>query len=161
MIDQALTLEALARGMARCLRELVLPHIRDASARIQAEELARLLDALPAAFGPQSCAQLQGRIARARALLERLAQDASPPPALPSSITRDDLAREHAELVRALEEVAEQLRRRNDAPSAAALAEVRRFFGRDLEEEIGDRARAETGLQKLSAREHRGEDEEP
>jgi len=159
VIDQALKLEDLARGMARCLRERILPHIADASARIQAEEVARVLDALPGAFGSARCARLRDRIARARAVLERVAPGSSPVEPSQEGGTRDDLAREHARFLAALAEVADRLRGRDDAQSAAALGEVRQFFARDLQEEVAEAGIGEIGLRELSARERREEDE--
>ena len=56
MIDQTIPIPQLLQGMARCLREWIVPHVDDPMARTQAELLATLLDELPAALAAPAAA---------------------------------------------------------------------------------------------------------
>ncbi len=54
MIDEAMSLAELSGGMARCVRESILPHLSDAFARAQAEELVALLEGLRSGAAPDA-----------------------------------------------------------------------------------------------------------
>lgn len=119
MIDQTIPFPVLTRGLARCVREWILPHLDDAMARTQAEVLAVLLDALPDAYGPAARGAIAGSNADARAELARHGARAGDPPAPDASL--DDLvadtARHHATLIA----LADRLRASGDLSALRAL----------------------------------------
>jgi hypothetical protein len=125
VIDQSLSLEQLSAGMARCVREWILPALTEPWPRLQAEQLAALLEALPHAFGARSCAHLRGDNDAARAALERYAVAV---PAPPSTADLDALVAYNRELKTALVALARALHARGDAQSAERLREVQALF---------------------------------
>lgn len=125
MIEQTIPLEKMAAGMAACVREWILPHLGDAMARIQAEQLITLLEQLPAAVAPAALARIRADSDEARALLAGAGVTPAPMAASPYV---DDLMAENAALKEQLEALAEGCRNAGDGESARTLLAVQRFF---------------------------------
>jgi len=124
MIEQTIPFAELTRGLARCVREWILPHLDDPMARTQAEVLAVLLDGLPAAYASPVREAIAQEGAAARTLLARhRAGDGSAIPAADASI--DILVADTAKLHAALVDLADRLRVAGDT---SALREVQALF---------------------------------
>jgi hypothetical protein len=138
MIEQTIPLPELCAGMARCVREWILPHLTDPMARTQAQILASLLERLPASLGQRAAEGIAGDTEAARALLAKLGEQVAPR-AAGAHRTIDDLMRENAALKSRLEELARAARQRargGDADAKAVLVELQRFFEQSLAGEI-------------------------
>ena len=124
MIEQTIPFAELTRGLARCVREWILPHLDDAMARTQAEVLAVLLDGLPAAYGPtvREAIVHEGEAARA-VLASHGAGEGSTGPGANASI--DALVADTVMLHAALVALADRLRA---AGNAGGLRELQAFF---------------------------------
>ena len=125
MIEQTVPLRQLTSGMANCIREWILPHLSDAMARIQAEQLIAMLDELPRAVAPAALARIKADSEEARVVLARAGESL---PARTTSEYVDDLMAENAVLKERLEALADRCRQAGDAGSAATLGDVQRFF---------------------------------
>lgn len=132
MIEQTIPFPALSRGLARCVREWLLPHLADPMARTQAEVLAALLDGLPDAYGPAVRAAIARENEETRAVLARHG--------VPTEGTGGDACRSVDELVAdtaaaqaALVAVADRLRAAGDGD---ALRELQAFCVRMAREEV-------------------------
>lgn len=125
MIEQTVPLQQLTAGMANCVREWILPHLTDAMARIQAEQLIAMLQELPHAVAPAALARIRFDSDEARAVLVRAGVIPSAPAA---SGYVDDLMAENAALKEQLEALADRCRGDAGATSTATLLEVQRFF---------------------------------
>lgn len=132
MIDQTIPLHRLTSGMAACVREWILPHLTDAMARIQAEQLIAMLEGLPAAVAPAALARIRADSDEARALLQR-AGEALPPETTSNYV--DDLMAENAALKERLEILAERCRQANEAGKADLLRDIQRYFVRSARRE--------------------------
>ena len=151
MIEQTIPLRQLTAGMANCVREWILPHLTDAMARIQAEQLIAMLQELPRAVAPGALARIRADSDEARALLARLGETA--PPAAASGYV-DDLMAENAALKERLEALADRCRAARDATSAAVLLEVQRFFVASAKRE-GEGASVQL-FEEMTARDREG-----
>lgn len=129
MIEQTIPLQKLTAGMAACVRDWILPHLSDAMARIQAEQLIALLEQLPAVVAPAALARIRADSDEARALL--VAAGVTPEAPAPSGHV-DDLMAENAALKLQLEALADRCRsacnEAADEPAARTLLAVQRFF---------------------------------
>jgi hypothetical protein len=112
-------------GMANCVRDWILPHLTDAMARIQAEQLINILQWLPRAIEPRALQLIQADSAEARRLL--LDAGEPTPPAAESPYLPDLLA-ENAALKERLEALADRMRGASDAASGTRLAQIQRYF---------------------------------
>jgi hypothetical protein len=130
MIDQTIPFPALTRGLARCVREWILPHLDDAMARTQAEVLAVLLEGLPDAYGPAARAAIAQSGGAARTLLARHGACAGEPPA--ADVSTDDLVADTAAQHAALVALADRLRATGDV---TALGEVQALVVRSAADE--------------------------
>lgn len=132
MIEQTIPLDALTAGMARTVREWILPHLSDPMARIQAENLATLLERLPRVVSPAAARAIEEDSAEAAALLgiQR------PGPAA-ASATVDDLVRENSALKERLQALADDLRASTGADAPQRLAALQRYFVRSMARELG------------------------
>jgi hypothetical protein len=151
MIEQTIPLQQLTSGMANCVREWILPHLTDAMARIQAEQLIAMLQELPHAVAPAALARIKADSDEARAVLAR-AGETLPGPAASRYV--DDLMAENAELKQRLEALADRCRRSTDATSAATLLEVQRFFVASAKRE-GEGAAVQL-FEEMTARDREG-----
>jgi hypothetical protein len=151
MIEQTIPLQQLTSGMANCVREWILPHLTDAMARIQAEQLIAMLQELPHAVAPAALARIKADSDEARAVLAR-AGETLPGPAASGYV--DDLMAENAELKQRLEALADRCRRSTDATSAATLLEVQRFFVASAKRE-GEGAAVQL-FEEMTARDREG-----
>lgn len=125
MIEQTIPLRQLTAGMANCIRDWILPHLTDAMARIQADQLITMLNELPQAVAPAALARIKADSAEARVLL--VAAGLAPPaPAANDHV--DELMAENARLKQALEALAAQCRAAGDEASRATLRDLQRFF---------------------------------
>lgn len=152
MIEQTIPLPELCAGMARCVREWILPHLTDPMARTQAQILASLLDRLPATLGPRAAGAIVRDTEAARELLARLGETV-PADAATAYRTIDDLMRENAALKTRLEGLARTAREKSrggDAAARATLFELQRFFERSLAGEIGTGAGEGTDFRSMS-----------
>lgn len=158
MIDQTIPLPELVAGMARCVREWILPHLDDPMARGQAEQLAALLEALPGALAPEAVAAIRTDTRETRAFLAGLADAGragagTPPPGdaggdAGGGVSVDAALRENSAARGELERVIARLR--GDAASAGVdavqarteLARARRFLVDGLRRELA-RGRSE------------------
>jgi hypothetical protein len=125
MIEQTIPLRQLTAGMANCIREWILPHLTDAMARIQADQLIAMLNELPRAVAPAALARIRADSDEARAVLARAGLSA---PGRAASEYVDDLMAENAALKERLEALAARCRQAGDAASAGTLLDVQRFF---------------------------------
>jgi len=148
MIEQTIPFPVLARGLARCVREWLLPHLDDAMARTQAEALATILDGLPDAFGAGARAGIARSGETARAWLARHGVESAPPPAPDASI--DALVADVAGLHAALATLAGKLRADGDT---AALGALQAFLRQTAEAEVALATGAGTDFASLSATE--------
>ena len=128
MIEQTVPYPILVQGLARCVREWLLPHLTDPMARGQAEQLATILDALPNTYSAPAGAAIQADSAAARAVLVQLGE--SVPVVAATSV--DELMQDNAVLKQRLEALATAARTRGDAP---VLERLRRFFAESLARE--------------------------
>jgi hypothetical protein len=126
VIEQTISFDALTRGMGRCVREWILPALSDPWARLQAEQLATLLDSLPRSFGSEAAAAIRADSRDARAALEVLGGGAD---VRPENETIDALMDENATLKRLLMKAADELREQGDEQR---LTDLQRFFMRSL-----------------------------
>ena len=151
MIEQTVPLRQLTAGMANCIREWILPHLTDAMARIQAEQLITMLGELPRTVAPAALARIRADSDEARALLARVGGEA--PPAA-GSLYVDDLMAENAALKERLEALADRCRAARDAAAAATLLEVQRFFVASAKRE-GEGASVQL-FEEMTARDREG-----
>ena len=140
MIEQTIPLAQLTAGMARCVREWILPHLSDPMARIQAEQLAGLIEALPRVVDPAAAAAIQTDSNEARALLTQFGQD---PPAATARDGIEALMDENAALKIQLECLADDLRGRPGDDNAGKLLELQRYFVRSVQREVTSGANAQ------------------
>ena len=155
MIDQTIPLPQLCTGMARCVREWILPHLNDPMARTQAQILAVLLDGLPSALGSHAADAIARNSDAARQLLATLGETAAPD-TTPTSRPIDVLMRENHTLKATLEDLARTMRDRSrdgNEAARATLIELQRFFLRSLAEELGATAAEGTDFKSLTERE--------
>jgi hypothetical protein len=150
MIDQTIPFPALVAGMARCVREWLLPHLTDPMARAQAELLATLLDGLPAAYAPGVGQAIAADSAAAVALLETFGERTPP---VHAAAPVDDLMRENAALKARLQALADAKRALADDDAVAAL---RRFFLASMAGEVRLAAAEGTDFASISAKEGAG-----
>lgn len=150
MIDQTIPFPALAAGMARCVREWILPHLADSMARAQAELLATLLEGLPAAYAAGVGEAIAADSAAAVALLETFGERTPP---VRGAAPVDDLMRENAALKARLQALADAKRAQADDDAVAAL---RRFFLASLAGELRLAAAEGTDFASISAKEGAG-----
>jgi len=148
MIEQTVPLRQLTAGMANCIREWILPHLTDAMARIQAEQLITMLGELPRAVAPAALARIRADSDEARALLAQVGEGAPPEAASPYV---DDLMAENAALKERLEALADRCRAARDA---ATLLEVQRFFVASAKRE-GEGASVQL-FEEMTARDREG-----
>jgi len=148
MIEQTIPLAELTGGMARCVREWILPHLTDPMARIQAEQLATLLEALPRALSPAAAQVIRADADEARLVLENLGASA---PATTGDGSIDDLMKENAVLKVELERMADELRR-GGAEARERLTELQRFFVRSLTREVGGAVAEGTDFVSLTSK---------
>lgn len=119
MSARTLSIGTLAAGMARCVRESILPALQDPSARTQAEALAALIDGLPAAFSAETAASLRTDSDDARELLTKLGASAPRPPASDASL--DEIRKDNHTLHATLLELATQARADGDGERLGTL----------------------------------------
>jgi len=148
MSVRTLAAEALLAGMARCVRESILPALADPHARTQAEVLAVLLDGLPAALDESSRAAARADGDAARAVLAELGEPAKPPPD-PSATLADVVADTHA-LHAALAGLAARTRA---AGANQTLERLQRYFLASALAEQATTAEQASDFAKLSAKE--------
>lgn len=132
MIEQTVPLQQLTAGMAACVREWILPHLSDAMARIQAEQLVTLLEDLPRIVAPAALARIRADSDEARELLQRCGADA---PAAADGFHVDALMAENAALKERLEAFAARCRSAGDAAAGETLRDIQRFFVRSARRE--------------------------
>lgn len=132
MIEQTIPLQQLTAGMAACVRDWILPHLSDAMARIQAEQLITMLNDLPRAVAPAALAGIRADSDEARALLERCGEAV---PARAETAHVDDLMAENAALKEGLEALAARCRASGSGRDKEVLLEVQRFFVRSAKRE--------------------------
>lgn len=133
MVEQTLSFVQLTAGMARCVREWILPHLTDAMARLEAEQLAALIESLPRSFGAAAKESIRADTEEARAVLARFGQ--SVPAGADDSI--EGLMQENAALKTQLMSIADRLRAQASAAAQQQLAELQQFFVRSLDRELG------------------------
>jgi hypothetical protein len=148
MIDQTVPLRELTAGMARCLREWILPHLHDPAARTQAETLAALLEALPGAVSAEAQRAILDDSAAARALLRRLGESADD--ATAGDV--DAAVRDNSALKARLQEIAERLRAAGTEDSRRQLEALQRFFLESMRREL-DMVRRGADFAAMTARE--------
>jgi hypothetical protein len=150
MIDQTIPFPELTAGMARCVREWILPHLDDPMARTQAEVLATLLDGLPASYAGSVRDAIGADTDAARTLLNHLGE------ALPATTDRssiDDLMRENAAVKARLLEFTDGKRAAGDHD---ALRMLHRFFVASAENEVRLAAGEGTDFASISVKEDAG-----
>jgi hypothetical protein len=155
MIEQTIPLPQLCEGMARCVREWILPHLSDPMARTQAQILASLLESLPSALGPAAAEAIARNSDSARQTLAKLGENVPPPPAS-TFRTIDDLMRENNVLKAKLEDIAQTMRERSrggDEHAKSTLLELQRFFEHSLAEELGIASSEGTDFKSMTERE--------
>jgi len=140
MIEQTIPLAQLTAGMARCVREWILPHLFDPMARIQAEQLIGLIEALPRVVDPAAAAAIRTDSDEARALLAKLGKDVPPPV---SCDTLEALMDENAALKVRMERLADDLRVRPGDKDAGGLHELQQYFVRSILREVSSGANAQ------------------
>jgi hypothetical protein len=147
VIDQTIPLDQLTGGMARCVREWILPKLVDPFARLQAEQLAALLESLSRAWSPAAAESIRADSDEAREALER-AGEAATPAGHAGSI--EDLMRENAELKSQLLALADRLREGREPRAEQRLKELRGFFLESLRREFA--STSAEGFESLTAR---------
>lgn len=147
MNDQTIPLDQLTGGMARCVREWILPKLFDPFARLQAEQLAALLESLSLAWSSAAAESIRADSDEARQALER-AGDEAPPAGHAGSI--EDLMRENAELKSRLLAVADRLREGREPQAERRLKELRAFFIESQRREFA--STSAEGFESLTAR---------
>ena len=151
MIEQTIPFPELTQGLARCVREWLLPHLEDPMARAQAELVATILDGLPTAYGDAVAAAIRADTQAARALLERLGGTGPAPSAPGASI--DTLVRENSAVKVQLQSLADAAR----ADGAAdQLHELQRFFVASANAELRLAAGEGTDFASISAKDRAG-----
>jgi len=150
VIDQTIPFPALVAGMARCVREWILPHVADPMARAQAELLATLLDGLPAAYAAGVGEAIAADSAAAAAVLEAFGER---PARGTAAASIDDLMRENAALKARLQALADRKRALADDGAVTAL---RRAFLASLAAELRLAAAEGTDFASISAKEGAG-----
>ena len=119
MTARTLPIGTLAAGMARCVREAILPALQDPTARTQAEALAALIDGLPAAFSAETATALRTASDAARELLSKLGASSPRPPAPDASL--DEIRKDNHTLHAALLDLATGARADGDGERLAVL----------------------------------------
>jgi hypothetical protein len=147
MIDQTIPFPQLTQGMARCVREWILPHLSDPMARVQAEQLAALLESLPRVVSPAAAASIRADNEDAHALLRRLGADVEPL----AGDDLDTLVCENAGAKARVQALAAELRGRTDDAAQRSLIAVQQYLLRSLKRELGQ-AVGETDFAALSAK---------
>jgi len=140
MIDQSLSLAQLTAGMARCVREWLLPALDGSWPRLQAEQLAAMLEAIPQAFGAQACAYLREDNAAACALFARLGE---PAPPVPPGQSIEDLIDYNRVLKGRLAGLAHACRALPGQAAQARLHELQAFFLASVQRELAAAARGD------------------
>jgi hypothetical protein len=148
MIDQTIPFAQLTQGMARCVREWILPHLSDPMARVQAEQLAAMLETLPRSIGPAAAANIRADNGETRALLQQLGVSVAPS----AADDLDALVRENSGLKARARELAAELRGRADEESKRRLVELQRHLLRSLKRELGGKGADETDFATLTAK---------
>lgn len=133
MIEQTVPFAQLTAGMARCVREWILPHLTDSMARLEAEQLATLIESLPRSFGPAALESIRIDTEESRAVLAQFGETV--PAAARDTI--DDLMAENAALKCRLMAIADRLRQDSSARARKQLSELQQFFARSLSRELG------------------------
>lgn len=120
--------------MASCIREWILPHLSDAMARIQAEQLIVLLNDLPRAFDPATLKRIKADTCEG-ALLLRNAGEAADYNADGWDV--DKLMAENAEVKERLETLAQRYRAQSASDTTAGdrLLDIQRYFVRSAKRE--------------------------
>ncbi len=132
MIDQTVPLPELTAGMARCLREWILPHLSDPMARTQAETLASLIEALPGALTADAHRAILQDSAAAREMLRRCGEEVDE--GQPSDV--DSAVRDNSALKSRLQAVAERLRSDSSEDGQNRLRELLDFFLASMKREL-------------------------
>lgn len=135
MIDQTVPFPELVRGMARCVREWILPHLQDPMARTQAELLATLLDGLPDACGEAAAAAIERDNEAARAVLRDLGVASAVPAARPAPDVAA-LMRENAGLKDEMQALIAARRTLQDEASRALVRRLQTYFADSLRNEL-------------------------
>jgi hypothetical protein len=157
MIDQTIPIPQLLQGMARCVREWIVPHVDDPMARTQAELLATLLDELPAALAAPAAAAIVRDTDAASEMLSQLVSGTPPASSLGAHATVDDLVAENSACKRKLEELARQLRQAGEGGAAAEqLRLLQQFFQQSLARELGGGVGAGTDFESMTAKDRAG-----
>ncbi len=148
MIDQTIPLPQLAGGMARCLREWILPHLSDPMARTQAENLAQLIESLPGALSAEARRAIDADSAAARDMLRRFGL----PAAEAKSEDVDAALRDNSALKAHLQMIADELRGDASEESGQRLRELQVFFVESVRREI-EMARRSADFAAMTSRE--------
>lgn len=146
MIEQTVPFTELTAGMARCVREWILPYLNDSMARLQAEQLATLLEALPRGISPSATEAIRSDTYETRALLESFGV---PIPSVSTDGAVDSLVRENSALKVALEATAERYRL-GDATARERLQVIQRFYMRSMARELGSAVMDDAYFQTLT-----------
>jgi hypothetical protein len=130
VIDQTIPLDQLTGGMARCVREWILPKLVESGA-----------------WSPAAAESIRADSDEARQALERAGGDATPAGHAGSI---EDLMRENAELKSQLLALADRLREGREPRAEQRLKELRGFFLESLRREFA--STSAEGFESLTAR---------
>jgi hypothetical protein len=117
-------------------------------ARVQAEQLAAMLETLPRSIGPAAAANIRADNGETRALLQQLGVSVAPS----AADDLDALVRENSGLKARARELAAELRGRADEESKRRLVELQRHLLRSLKRELGGKGADETDFATLTAK---------
>ena len=146
MIDQTVPLRELTTGMARCVRDWILPNLQDPMARTQAETLMALLEALPGALTTESLQTILVDTEEARDMLRGLGEKID----VGNGVrTVDEAVAENSRVKRRLVEHAADLRWQSDKKRQRELQE---FFLRSMQREL-EMVRRGTDFAAMTSRE--------
>ncbi len=132
MIDQTIPLPELTAGMARCLREWILPHLEDPMARTQAETLAMMIESIPGSVSAQALQAIQADSDASRDVLRQLGESVEEG----SAQDVDGAVRENSALKSRLLALADRIRGDESAQAREQLAELQRLFVESMQREI-------------------------
>lgn len=135
MIEQTIPFPEMVHGLARCVREWILPHLQDPMARTQAELLATLLDGLPEAYGEAAATAVARENEAARAVLREIGVPCAVPEALPSPDVAA-LMGENAALKEQLQALVAASRAAQDEASRARVRRLQTYFAESLRREL-------------------------
>jgi|GEM_PF-2775936 len=135
MIDQTIPFPEMVRGLARCVREWILPHLQDPMARTQAETLATLLDGLPEAYGSAAATAVARENESARSVLREIGVPCAVPVAKPTPDVVALMA-ENAALKEQLQAVVAASRAAQDEASRARVRRLQTYFADSLRREL-------------------------